>query len=135
MLTSEALQQALQEASDGLEELSGLERTLTREEEKERFRLNRRQYVLSKIKEAKDKDRRDDEVYNTTVYEFLVPWGERHPFLMSLLIHFMKIKWGSGYTSVSIRDVGKVQERKGSKGEGHTSEALTIPEEPEGEKR
>jgi len=95
MWTDEQLQQALQEVSAGLDKLSNSEKPLTKEEASYRKRLVMRKYVLDKIKEAKGKDQKDDELYNCTVYGLLVPWGEKHPILMNIMMRLMKTKlWG-----------------------------------------
>ncbi len=106
-MTDEELREKLEEVSVGIARLSSLERPLTKEEEKYRARLLRRKHVLDKIKEAKEKNRKDDELYNSTVYEWLVPWGEEHPILMAILMHFMRIRWGSSLTPIAIRESGK----------------------------
>jgi len=104
MMTDEELQRVLKEVSADIDKLANSERPLTKEEKRDWSRLKYRKYVLDRIKEARERNRRDDEIYNSTVYELLVPWGERHPFLMGLVTHLMKIKWGSGLTAVSIRE-------------------------------
>ncbi len=111
MMSDEQLRQALQEVSADIDKLSNSDKPLTKEEKENQTRLSRRKYVLGKIKEAKDKNRKDDEIFNFTVYELLVPWGERHPSLMGIMVHLMRIKWGSGLASVSIREAG-VKEKK-----------------------
>ncbi|GAH65764.1 unnamed protein product, partial [marine sediment metagenome] len=85
MMMDKELQRVLKEVSADIDRLANSDRPLTKEEEKYRRRLLKRKYVLDSIKEAKEKHRRDDELFNSTVYEMLVPWGERHPFLMGLV--------------------------------------------------
>jgi len=104
MMTDEQLQRVLKKVSADIDKLSNSDRPLTKEEKKNRARFKYRKYVLDCIKQAKEKNRKEDEIYNSTVYEFLVPWGERHPLLMGLVIHLMKIKWGSGLASVAFRE-------------------------------
>ena len=93
MMSNEQLQQALEEVSEDMDKLSNSEKPLTKEEEKYRKKLVMRKYVLSKIKEAKDKSHKDDELYNSTVYGLLVPWGENHTILMNIMMRLMKAKW------------------------------------------
>jgi len=112
MMTDEQLQRTLQEVSADIEKLSSLERALTEEERKHRARLLRRKYILDKIKEAKEKNRKDDELYNSTVYDWLVPWGEKHPILMGIMMHLMRIRWGSSLTPIAIRDLGERRDEK-----------------------
>lgn len=104
MMMDKELQRVLKEVSADIDRLTNSDRPLTKEEEKYRRRLLKRKYVLDSIKAAKEKHRRDDELFNSTVYEMLVPWGERHPFLMGLVTHLMRVKWASGLASVSIRE-------------------------------
>jgi len=111
-MTDEQLREKLEEVTADIERLSRLERPLTPEEEQYRARLLKRKHVLDKIKEAKEKNRRDDELYNSAVYEWLVPWGEKHPVLMAILMHFMKIRWGSSLTPIAIREAGKRKDEK-----------------------
>ena len=93
MMSNEQLQQALQGVSEDMDKLTNSEKPLTKEEEKYRKKLVMRKYVLSKIQEAKDKNHKDDELYNSTVYDLLVPWGENHPVLMNIMMRLMKAKW------------------------------------------
>ena len=93
MWTYEQLQQTLQEVTTELGRFNNLERPLTPEEKKLRSRMQTRKYVLDKIKEAKDKNLVNDELYNSTIYGLLVPWGEKHPILMFLMSRWIKTRW------------------------------------------
>jgi len=104
MMSDEQLQQALKEVADGLDKLSKSKNLLTKEAKKDRGRLLKRKYVLDRIKEAKEKKQRGDELYNSAVYEFLVPWGERHPFLMFIVMHLMRVRWQSGLSPLAFKD-------------------------------
>ena len=104
MMTDEQLQQALQEVSDGLDKLSNSKKPLTKEKRKDRGRLLRRKYILERIKEAKEKHHKAEELYNSSIYDFLVPWGEKHPFLMSIMMHVMRIKWQSGLSPLAFKE-------------------------------
>lgn len=110
MMTEEQLQGLRQEVGGELDNLSNLERTLTREEEKHRGKLRLRKYVLEKIKEAKDKNQRSDELYNTTYYQMLVPWGEKHPILFFLLMRIIKARWW-GVSAYSYGDAWGKKEK------------------------
>jgi len=96
MMSDEQLQRALQEVSEGLDKLSDPDRPLTGEEKKYQAKLLRRQTVLSQIKMAKEKNRKDVELYYTTIYDMLVPWGEKHPVLMFFMLNMMRVRWGAG---------------------------------------
>ena len=104
MMSDERLQQALKEAADGLDKLSNSKKPLTKEEKKDRGRLLKRKYILDRIKEAKEKNHRSEELYNSSIYELLVPWGEKHPFLMFVLMHLLRVRWQSGLSPIALRD-------------------------------
>jgi len=111
MIADEELERTIQEISENLDKLSSSEKPLTEEEKKYRARLVKRQDILSRIKVAREKNQKDEEIISTAVYDLLVPWGERHPFLMGLMAHFMRVKWASGLTSTMLRDSGKQKEK------------------------
>jgi len=110
MMTDEQWKEAIQEASGELEKLADLERPLTKEEEKHRNRYRIRKYVLDKIKEARDVNRKSDELYNTTYYQMLVPWGERHPVLFFFLMRIIRGRWW-GVTTYNYGDAWKKREK------------------------
>jgi len=110
MWTDEELKRTFKEVSDGLDKLSDSKKPLTKEERKDRGRFLKRKYILENIKEAKEKNHRSEELYNSTVYEMLVSWGERHPFLMSIMMHLMRIRWQSGLSPLAFKES---TERKG----------------------
>ncbi len=93
MMTAEQWQEAMAGVSAELEGLASLERTLTDEEQKRQNRFRIRKYVLDKIKEARDKDSKSDELYNTTYYQMLVPWGEKHPVLFFFWMRIIRARW------------------------------------------
>ncbi|MFC1915458.1 hypothetical protein ACFLW4_02035 [Chloroflexota bacterium] len=109
MWTDEELQQVLQEVSDGLNKLSSSDKQLTEEEKRLRGRLLRRKGILNSIKEAKEKNHKSEELYQYSVYGLLVPWGERHPFLMYLVSVLLRIRWQSGVGPYAF---GGLAERK-----------------------
>ena len=104
MRSDEELQQALKEVSDSLDRLSKSEKPLTKGEKKDRGRLSRRKYILERIKEAKEKHQKGEEIYNSAVYDLLVPWGEKHSFLMSIMMHLMRIRWQSGLSPLAFKE-------------------------------
>ena len=110
MWTDEELKRTFKEVSDGLDKLSDSKKPLTKEERKDRGRLLKRKYILERIKEAKEKKHKGEEVYNSSIYDLLVPWGERHPFLMSIMMHLMRVKWASGLSPLAFKES---TERKG----------------------
>ncbi len=96
MFADEDLKQLLQETSGALAELTGRDRPLTDEEKKHRARLSRRKQALDLIAEARRHNRKDAELFHTSVYNLLVPWGENHPVLMFFALAMMRMKWGTG---------------------------------------
>ena len=111
MMTEEQWQEAIAGVSVELEKLSGLERPLTKDEEKHRNKYRIRKYVLDKIKEAGDTNRRSDELYNTTYYQMLVPWGEKHPVLFFFLMRVIRARWW-GVTAYNYGDAWKGKEKQ-----------------------
>ena len=110
MMTDEQWKEAIQETSGELEKLAELERPLTKEEQKHRSKYRIRKYVLDKIKEARDTNRRSDELYNTTYYQMLVPWGEKHPVLFFLLMRIVRARWW-GITAYNYGDAWKKKDK------------------------
>jgi hypothetical protein len=113
MWTYEQLHQTIGEVAVELDKLYNLERPLTEEEKKLRSRMQMRKYVLEKIKEAKEKNLVNDELYNSTIYGLLVPWGEKHPILMFLVSRWIKARWwgigGYGYRQPPRREEKEVE--------------------------
>ena len=111
MMTKEQWQEAMAGVSAELEGLTNLERELTDEEKKRRNKFRVRKYVLEKIKEARDKNQKSDELYNTTYYQMLVPWGEKHPILFFLWMRIIKARWW-GVTAYNYGDAWKGKKEK-----------------------
>ena len=93
MMTEEEIKGLLQEVTAELDSLSNLDRPLTEEEKKHRNKFRFRKYVLEKIKEARDKNQKGDELYNSTYYSMLVPWGEKHPIIFGLWMRILRARW------------------------------------------
>ncbi|MBL7126924.1 MAG: hypothetical protein ISS58_06985 [Dehalococcoidales bacterium] len=108
MMSEEQIQGLLQELGGELDHLSSLERPLTKEEEKHRKRLQFRKYVVDRIKEARAKGQKSDELFNTTYYSMLVPWGEKHPLLFFLWMRIIRARWWG----ISAYNYGDVWEKK-----------------------
>lgn len=110
MMTEEQWKETMKEVTGELEKLSALERPLTKDEEKHWNRYRTRKYVLDKIKEAGDKNAKSDELYNTTYYQMLVPWGEKHPVLFFFWMRLVRARWW-GVTAYNYGDVWKKKEK------------------------
>jgi len=111
MLSEEQWKEAMAGVTAELEGLDNLERPFTDEEKKRRNRFRTRKYVLEKIKEARDKNQKSDELYNTTYYQMLVPWGEKHPILFFFWMRFIRGRWWG----VSAYNYGDTWGKKGEK--------------------
>jgi hypothetical protein len=110
MMTEEHLQELTQEVNEELDRLASLERPLTDEEKKRQKTYRIRKYVLDKIKEARVKNSKSDELYNTTYYQMLVPWGEKHPVLFFLLMRIIRARWW-GVTAYHYGDAWEKKEK------------------------
>ncbi|MFC1914197.1 hypothetical protein ACFLXF_02870 [Chloroflexota bacterium] len=93
-MTDEDLEKEIQEVHESINKLAESDEPLTKEKIKDRDTLATRKMVLEMIKEAKEKKRINDEIYNNLVYSFLKSaWVQRHPFLASMILrHF---RWGT----------------------------------------
>jgi len=91
-MTDEELQQTIEEISESIKNFSEAKKPLPKEEARRRQVLLIRKQILERIKEAREKNRKDDEMYNMAVYGLLSSWGEKHPYLASLVRSNMR--WG-----------------------------------------
>ncbi len=96
MIPDEDLKQMLQEFSSQLDEFANSDRPLTVEENKYRGKLQKRKQILVEIKKTRDHKQKDAELFHTTVYNMMVPWGENHPVMMFFMLIVMRMKWSSG---------------------------------------
>ena len=84
-MDNEEIQSLIQEMTDGLDELSNLERKLNKEERKRKHLLQMKQDILMRIKKARD-DNNSSQEYNLLVnYGIVTSLGEKHPILMMLV--------------------------------------------------
>ena len=82
-MTDEELQKALQEVSESLDNLPESSKSET---ERHRRLLLLKKETLQKIKEAREKGNKEQELNNTVYYSLLNTWGEKHPYLVSLMM-------------------------------------------------
>ena len=86
IMTDEELEQTIQELTESIDKLSSTEKPLTEEEkEGKRILLIKREY-LQRIKKAREKNDKAEELTLTKNYGLFTALGEKHPFLM----HFVK---------------------------------------------
>ena len=88
-MTDEELEKAIQEVSESLDNLP--------EPDEHTPRLRREVLLLEKkalfkIKEAREKGDSSQELHNSVYYSLLTSWGEKHPFLLSLVMS--QLRWG-----------------------------------------
>jgi len=93
-MTDEELQKAIQEVSESIANLSKPDDPLSKEERRRREVLLLKKDVLDKIKDAREKKDKSKELQHTMTYGLLTAWGEKHPYLMSLVQS--SIRW-SGF--------------------------------------
>lgn len=96
MLTKEQLEQELQKTNDDLKRLANSDKPLSKEERSWRGKLQVRKSILTAIKDAKERGSPGTELYNTTVYEMLIDWGERRPLLMFFVSNILRARFGMG---------------------------------------
>ncbi len=88
-MTNEELEKAIQEVSESLDNLPEPDEHIPRLH-REVLLLEKK--ALLKIKEAKKKGNPSQELYNSVYYSLLTSWGEKHPFLLSLVMS--QLRWG-----------------------------------------
>ncbi len=91
IMTDEELQKAIQEVDESLDNLSKTDEPLTKQQARSRKILLLKKETLYHIKEAKATDNKKEEVYHTVHYNLLTRWGEKHPFLIGLVIS--NLRW------------------------------------------
>ena len=84
-MTDEELVQTIQELSGEIDKLSETEKTLTKEEERQKYILELKKETLEKIQEAREKNNLNQEYSHTVTYGLLNTFGDKHPFLMHLI--------------------------------------------------
>jgi len=89
-MTGEELEAVIQDVNEKIGNLPEPEEPLSKEEKKYREGLLFRKRILLSIKEAKEKDQKEAEIYGTIGYSLFTSWGERHPFLMGLVMNIIK---------------------------------------------
>ena len=91
-MTDEELQKAIREVSESLNNLPESDKSLSKEDRKRRYVLLLKKDILDKIKEAREKNDKSQELQNTMAYGLLTSVGEKHPYLASLLKS--NLRWG-----------------------------------------
>jgi len=84
-MTDEEIQQAIQDVTESINNLSKADKPLPKEEARRGRVLLLKRETLKKIKEAREKDQKGEELHHTITYGLLTSWGEKHPYLMALV--------------------------------------------------
>ena len=87
-MNDEELQQKIQEVSESIDKLSDPDKPLTKKEENHKRVLLLMKETLEKIKTAREKGDKEQEMANIMNYGLLATYGEKHP----ILTHLMRIK-------------------------------------------
>ena len=93
IMTDEDLKKAIQEVSEELDSLPKSDDSLSGEERKSKHVLLLKKETLDKIKVAREKNDKDQELHNIMVYGLLTSWGDKHPYLMSIVRS--NLRWSS----------------------------------------
>lgn len=89
-MTDEQLEKLFKEVSEEIDRLAQSKEPLTKEAKRHRRALFLKKAVLDNIRSARAKHHTQEELYSLSLYSLVCSWGEKHPFLMTLL--FMKFR-------------------------------------------
>jgi len=84
-MTDEDLQEAIREVSESLDNLPKSADSLSKEDKRRRQLLLLKKETLDRIKAAREKNDKDEELYNIMLYGLLTSWGKKHPYFISLV--------------------------------------------------
>ena len=84
-MTDEELQEEIRDISESIANLPESDKSLSEEEKRRRAVLLLKKDILGKIKDAREKNDKNAELHHSMVYGLLTSWGEKHPYLMSLV--------------------------------------------------
>ena len=83
-MTDEELLKEIQTVSEGIESLPKSDKELTKEDRRRKYVLLSKKEALDKIRAAREKNDKSQELYQSMVYGLLTSWGEKHPYLAGL---------------------------------------------------
>ena len=87
-MTDEELEQEILDMSEAMDKLSKSDDPLTKQEKRRKFILPLKRDTLQRMKQAKEKKDRNQELKCNMDYALLEEFGEKHP----LLLHLARIK-------------------------------------------
>ena len=93
IMTDEELQQTIQEISENIDKLSKPDKPLTKKEGNHKRVLLLMRETLERIKVAREKGDKEQEMANMMNYGLLSSYGEKHP----ILAHLIKMKLRSNF--------------------------------------
>jgi len=82
-MTNEELEKEVQNLSESLDKLPDSD-SLTKQEKRRRHILLLKKETLLRIKEAREKNNKNDEFTNIATYGVLTAYGDKHPILLRL---------------------------------------------------
>ncbi len=89
-MTDEELEQEIQNLNEAIVKLSKSDDPLTKQEKRRKYVLPLQKEILQRMKKAKEKKDRSQELKCNMDYALLEEFGEKHP----LLLHLARIKLG-----------------------------------------
>ncbi|MFC2013632.1 hypothetical protein ACFLU8_01960 [Chloroflexota bacterium] len=84
-MTDEELQNAIQDVNESIDNLPKSDESMSKEEKRRREVFLLKKDILYKIKDARENNEKDKELYHTMDYGLLTSLGETHPYLMALI--------------------------------------------------
>ena len=93
VMTDEDLQKEIRQVTESIENLPEPDKSDSKEEKRHRDVLLVRKEVLERIKKAREKGDKNQELQETMTYGLLTSWGEKHPYLMGLVRS--NIRWNA----------------------------------------
>ena len=87
-MTDEELEQEILDMSEAMDKLSKSDDPLTKQEKRRKYILPLKKDILQRMKQAREKKDRNQELKCSMDYGLLEEFGERHP----LLLHLARIK-------------------------------------------
>ena len=78
---------------ESIDNLPKSDKSLSKEERRRKEILLLKKEILDKIKDAREKNEKGQELHHTMVYGLLTSLGEKHPYLMALIQS--NLRWSS----------------------------------------
>ncbi len=85
IMTDEELEQAVREVNEGLKSMPESDKSLSKEDMRHKQVLLLKKDTLEKIKDARENNQKTEELQYAMFYGLLTSWGEKHPYLASLV--------------------------------------------------